>query len=125
VSGLRAFFEAYGDSFTKGPAAIAAFYAEPCITARAGSVRFSPTRKDTEIFFATVDANYRERGFRQGAILFIIEQSLGANSAIATIQWAYKDAAGRTLWESTFSYNLYRLGAGWKILLQTMHDQAA
>jgi hypothetical protein len=125
VSGLRAFFEAYGDSFTKGPAAIAAFYAEPCITARAGSVRFSPTRKDTEIFFATVDANYRERGCRQGAILFIIEQSLGANSAIATIQWAYKDAAGRTLWESTFSYNLYKLGAGWKILLQTMHDHAA
>lgn len=125
MSGLRAFFEAYGNSFTKGPAAIAAFYAEPCITARAGSVRFSPARKDTETFFATVDANYRERGFRQGAILFIIEQSLGANSAIATIQWAYKDAVGRTLWESTFSYNLYKLGADWKILLQTMHDHAA
>ena len=125
MNGLRAFFEAYGDSFTKGPAAIAAFYAEPCITARAGKVRLSPTRKDTEAFFTGVDANYRERGFRQGAILFMIEQSLGANSAIATIQWAYRDALGRTLWESTFSYNVYKLGGGWKILLQTMHDHGA
>jgi hypothetical protein len=123
VSGLRAFFEAYGDSFTQGPAAIAAFYAEPCITARAGSVRLNATRQDSEAFFAGVDKTYRERGFRQGAILFLIEQSLGANSAIATIQWAYRDAAGKTLWESTFSYNVYRLGGGWKILLQTMHDR--
>jgi hypothetical protein len=125
VRGLRAFFEAYGDSFTKGPAAIAAFYAEPCITARAGSVRLNATCRDAEAFFSGVDANYRERGFRQGAMLFMIEQSLGANSAIATIQWAYKDAGGRTLWESTFSYNVYKLGGDWKILLQTMHDRVA
>jgi hypothetical protein len=123
VNGLRAFFEAYGDSFTKGPAAIAAFYAEPCITARAGNVRLNATRQDTETFFAGVDANYRERGFRRGAIVFLIEQSLGANSAIATIQWAYQDAGGGTLWESTFSYNVYKLDGGWKILLQTMHDR--
>jgi hypothetical protein len=123
VNGVRAFFEAYGDSFTKGPAAIAAFYAEPCITARAGNVRLNATRQDTETFFAGVDANYRERGFRQGAIVFLIEQSLGANSAIATIQWAYRDARGGTLWESTFSYNVYKLDGGWKILLQTMHDR--
>ncbi len=123
MSDLRAFFDAYGESFTKGAAAIAAFYAEPCITARAGSVRLNATRRGTETFFAGVDANYRERGFRQGAILFMIEQSLGANSAIATIQWAYRDAGGKKLWESTFSYNLYRFGGNWKILLQTMHDR--
>jgi len=124
MSEVRSFFDAYGDSFTKAPAAIAAFFAEPCITARAGEVRLHPTRKDSEAFFAAIAANLRERGFRQGAILFLIEQSLGANSAIATIQWAYKDADGGTLWESTFSYNLYKLGGEWKILLQTMHDHA-
>ena len=123
MSDLRAFFDAYGESFTKGAAAIAAFYAEPCMTARAGSVRLNATRRDTETFFAGVDASYRERGFRQGAIVFLIEQSLGANSAIATIQWAYQDAGGGTLWESTFSYNVYKLDGGWKILLQTMHDR--
>ena len=123
MSDLRAFFDAYGESFTKGAAAIAAFYAEPCITARAGSVRLNATRQDTETFFAGVDASCRERGLKRGAILFMIEQSLGANSAIATLQWAYKDAGGRTLWESTFSYNLYKFGGNWKILLQTMHDR--
>ncbi|MGQ0545300.1 MAG: hypothetical protein ACT4P3_08215 [Betaproteobacteria bacterium] len=123
MSEIRDFFEAYGGSFAKGAAAIAAFYGEPCITARAGTVRLNTTRKDTESFFAGVDANYRDRGFRQGAMLSFAEQSLGVNSAVATIRWAYRDGAGETLWESTFSYNLYRQGGNWRILLQTMHDR--
>lgn len=125
MSEARAFFEAYGDAFARGPAAIAAFYGEPCITARAGSVRLNATRRDAEAFFSGVDANYRERGFRKGAMLSFIEQSVGRNSAIATVHWAYQDANGRTLWESTFTYNLYRFDGTWKILLQTMHDHAA
>jgi hypothetical protein len=30
----KPFFDAYRDSFPSGPAAIASFYAEPCLTAR-------------------------------------------------------------------------------------------
>ena len=50
--------------------------------------------------------------------------NLGANAIAATITWAYKDAAGRVLWEWTFTYNLYQGQEGWKILLQTQHDAA-
>jgi hypothetical protein len=49
-------------------------------------------------------------------------QVLGANSVLATVRWAYKDASGKTLWEWTFSYNLYKSSGAWKILLQTLHD---
>lgn len=41
---------------------------------------------------------------------------------MTTVRWIYRGANGETLWESTFSYNLYRSQAAWKILLQTMHD---
>ena len=42
------FIEAYRDSFSHGPSAIAEFYSEPCVTARMGVVRVHPTRNDTE-----------------------------------------------------------------------------
>ena len=52
------FIEAYRGSFSYGPSAIAEFYSEPCVTARMGVVRVTPTRNDTELLFAEVDARY-------------------------------------------------------------------
>ena len=119
---VKRFIEAYRDSFSHGPSAIAAFYSEPCVTARMGNARVNSTRKDTELLFAEVDRNYRARGFTHGAIVTMDVHSLGSNSALATVRWAYKGAEEKTLWETTFSYNLYRRDGAWKILVQTMHD---
>jgi hypothetical protein len=119
---LRKFFDAYNASFTQGPSAIADFYHEPCITARMGVARPNATRKDTEAFFGPVLDKYRAQGFSGADILSLESQPLGVNSVLATVRWAYKDASGKTLWEWTFSYNLYKSSGAWKILLQTMHD---
>lgn len=116
------FIEAYRDAFHRGPRAIAEFYSEPCVTARMGVVRVSSTRKDTEALFTDVDATDRTRGFTHGEILGIDVELLGANSALATVQWAYMGACEELLWKTTFSYNLYRRDGAWKILVQTMHD---
>lgn len=116
------FIEAYRDAFSRGPRAIAEFYSEPCVTARMGVVCVSSTRKDTEAFFTDVDATDRTRGFTHGEILGIDVELLGANSALATVQWAYMGACEELLWKTTFSYNLYRRDGAWKILVQTMHD---
>ncbi len=119
---VTAFIEAYRDSFSQGPRAIAGFYSEPCVTARMGVVRVNPTRNDTESLFAEVDEKYRAAGFTYGDILALDVQPLGSASALATVRWAYKGVRDDTLWETTFSYNLYRRDGAWKILLQTMHD---
>jgi hypothetical protein len=116
------FIEAYRDAFSRGPRAIAEFYAEPCVTVRMGVVRVNSTRKDTEALFTEVDTTYRARGFTHGEILGIDVELLGANSALATVQWAYMGACEELLWKTTFSYNLYRRDGAWKILVQTMHD---
>lgn len=118
----KRFFEAYRDSFSRGASAIAEFYSEPCVTARMGVVRVNATRKDIELFFAEVDKNYRARGFTHGDIITLDVQPLGSNSAFATVRWAYKDKDDKTLWESTFSYNLHRREGAWKILVLTMHE---
>jgi len=119
---VKRFIEAYRDSFSQGPSAIAKFYSEPCVTARMGVVRVNPTLKDTQLLFAEVDEKYRARGFTHGEILSLDIRSLGSNSALATVHWAYKGAREETIWETTFSYNLYRRNGVWKILVQTMHD---
>jgi len=113
---------AYGDAFRLGPSGIAEFYWEPCVTVRMGVVRVNQTREDTKRLFAEVDASYRARGFTYSEPLAIDVQPLGANSALATVQWAYNGACAEFLWKTTFSYNLHRRDGAWKILVQTMHD---
>jgi hypothetical protein len=63
---FRKFFDAYKASFSEGPAQIAAFYSEPCLTARMGVVRVNATLKETEALFAEVDRQYRAKGFTNG-----------------------------------------------------------
>ena len=101
---------------------IADFYAEPCITARMGNARLNATRADTEAFFGQVLDKYRSQGFHHASILSFDTRPIGVNSVIVTIKWAYKDQGDKALWEWTFSYNMYKSGGAWKILLQTMHD---
>lgn len=121
-SELRSFFTAYGASFLQTEVEIAAFYNAPCMTARQGTVHLNATRQEVQAFFAQVLRHYRAQGSTQGEMRSFESVSLGAHSAAATITWSYKSATGQALWESTFTYNLYKGPEGWKILLQTMHD---
>ena len=121
-SELRTFFTDYGASFLQTEVEIAAFYGAPCLTARQGLVHLHATRPQVQAFFAEVLRRYRAQGSAQGEMRSFKSLSLGANSVAATITWAYKNATGQILWESTFTYNLYKGSEGWRILLQTMHD---
>lgn len=120
---LTAFFDAYRDSFPEGAAAIAAFYLEPNVSARADVVRVNATRADLTALFSDVDRQYRARGYTHADYELQGLRSLGANAALATVRWSYKNAGGDTIWQTTFSYNLYKRDGAWKILVQTMHDE--
>jgi hypothetical protein len=119
---IRQFFDDYNSAFERTSADIAEFYAAPCITARMGAATLNTTREDTAAFFASVLEKYRAMGWTRGEILKLESRPLGNNSCIAMVHWAYQDATGKTLAESHFSYNLYRIDGEWKILLQTRHD---
>ena len=119
---VRTLIEAYRGAFSQGPSAVAGFYSEPCVVARMGGVRVNPTRRDTERLFTEVDADNRTRGFTHAEIIGMDVQPLGANSALATVQWAYMGACEELLWKATVSYNLHRGDGAWKIVVATMHD---
>jgi len=122
MSEIRQFFDAYNAAFDEGPTSIAQHYHAPCITARTGIPTLNATRQDVEGFFVSVLKKYRALGWDRGQLMSLESQALGINSTLATVRWSFQDNSGNALWEWTFSYNLYRSGAGWKILLQTMHD---
>lgn len=119
---VRSFFTAYGDAFLETEDAIATFYGVPCMTAREGVLHLNSTPGDVHAFFAEVLRQYRSHGCTKGEMRRLESTPLGANSVAVTITWAYKDATDRVLWESTFTYQLYKGPDGWKIILQTMHD---
>ena len=118
---ISQFFERYLAAWDS-PEKLAGFYHEPFLAARGGNVRLNATRKDAVAFFSEVDKGYRAKGMRSGKLLAIDARELGTSAAAAIIQWAYQDRGGNTLWESTFTYNLYSVGGVWKIVLQTMHE---
>jgi hypothetical protein len=120
---LKAFFDAYRDSFPKGPEAVAAFYSQPCVTARAGIVRVHSSSSDITLLFEAVDKQYRDRGYTHAECSSFDCESLGANSALVMVRWAYKGPDEQTIWETTFSFNVYRRDGTWRILVQTVHDQ--
>jgi hypothetical protein len=120
---LRNFFDAYLESWPKGPAAIAEFYSEPCLTARAGTLKVHLSRADITSLFTAVDKQYRDRGYNRGECLSFDWQSLDARCALATVRWAYQGPNSETIWETTFTYNLMKQDGAWKIYVQTMHDQ--
>ena len=122
MSDIRQFFDAYSAAFDEGPAAIAQHYHAPCITARMGIPTLNVTRHEVEGFFASVLEKHRAMGCARGQLVSLESQALGINSTLATVRWAYQDDSGKTLWEWTFSYNLYKSDGVWRILLQTMHD---
>ncbi|HKU95877.1 MAG TPA: hypothetical protein VJR58_11395 [Vineibacter sp.] len=119
---IKAFFDAYGDTFAKKPAIAATFYSEPCITARSGVVRAHASHADLAALFAELDKQYRDRGYTHTDYVSFDWQSLGVNGGLATLRWAYKDPEERAIWHTTYSYNLYKRDGAWKILMQTMHD---
>ena len=120
---VREFFDAYEIAFAEGATAIAAFYAIPCVFARGGVVRFVHTDDDFAELGGQIDAQYRERGFHSAKYVALGAQDLGINSKFVTLRWAYLDKTDSTIWETTFSYNLYKQKDGWKVLMQTIHDQ--
>ncbi len=120
---IKSLFGAYGDAFAKTPAIAATFYAEPCITARAGVVRLHASHADLAALFVELDQQYRSRGYTHTDYVSFDWQGFGTNGGLATLRWAYKNPEEQALWHSTYSYNLYRRDGAWKILMQTMHDQ--
>jgi hypothetical protein len=92
------------------------------MAARNGAIRVNASHAETTAQFVGVHRQYEARGFTHADYDVLDVRSAGANSVVATVRWAYKNAANATIWKTTFTYNLYRRDGALKILIHTMHD---
>jgi hypothetical protein len=119
---LTTFVEGYRAALSQGPRVLAALYAEPCVTAQKGIVRVHATREEIERRADDLHAGYRTRGVTHGDVRSVEVRRLGADSALAVVRWAFMGACDELLWTTTCSYELYRYGGAWKIVVETVHE---
>lgn len=119
---IRTFFDTYLRAYERSPAELADLYSPPCIVVRGGMQTLYATPQELLTLFSALVASHRERGSTTAAIMDFACLPAGANAAFATVRWAYQNTAGSMLWETTFTYNLHRTHAAWKINVLTQHD---
>lgn len=118
------FFQAYAAAFARFDAEeITRFYHDPTVTLRAdGSLHLLRGRTDIRNFFEGVlDSAYRPFHFHHGVFHGLEVKSMGARSALVTMEWDLRradDTVIRRWWQS---YNLLNTAGRWEILVSTFH----
>jgi hypothetical protein len=120
---IRAFFDDFVAAFVSfSGARIAERYGVPGVALRGdGSVQAVPSRAEIERFFQeTVDA-YRRDGCHGIRFKDLEVVGMGSRAALGTVTWQLLRADGSVLRQWRQSYNLNRVGTGWRIFASTYH----
>jgi ketosteroid isomerase-like protein len=120
---INKFFEDYTRTFDeRDGAAISMFYHVPSLTMRADmSTHCFQSREEVATFFQAVSDSYAREGNQGGRFCNLVVQSIGARSALATLEWQLKRLDGTVVREWRQSYNLIRPDDRWQIFVSTIH----
>lgn len=122
MSELDDFFAAYAERYMAADVdAISAVYEAPLLAVREGRAIHLPDRAAVREHLAELMAAYAAAGAARADIAKLDVQHLGASSAIATVRWEVRDAAGALLRDFRSSYQLLSTEDGWRILSYTNH----
>jgi hypothetical protein len=122
---INKFFEDYTRTFDGGDgAAISMFYHVPSLTMRADrSTHCFQSREEVAAFFQAVSESYAREGNEGGRFRNLAVQSIGARSALATMEWQLKRLDGTLVREWRQSYNVIRPDDRWQIFVSTIHAE--
>jgi ketosteroid isomerase-like protein len=120
---INKFFEDYVRTFDgRDGAAISMFYHVPSLTMRADkSTHCFQSRDELATFFQAVADSYAREGNEGGRFRNLVVQSIGARSALATVEWQLMRLDGTVVREWRQSYNLIRPDDRWQIFVSTIH----
>jgi ketosteroid isomerase-like protein len=120
---VRNFLTAYTQAFdARDGNQIAALYHAPCVTVRGdGSIHCLQSRGEVQAFFQQVADTYYREGYRSSRFQDLEVVAIGARSALASLERDLLPGDGTVLRRWNQSYNLVRVGDGWKILVSTFH----
>ena len=120
---INKFFEDYVRTFDeRDGATISMFYHVPSLTMRADmSTHCFQSREEVATFFQAVSDSYAREGNEGGRFRNLVVQSIGARSALATLEWQLMRLDGTVVREWRQSYNVIRPDDRWQIFVSTIH----
>jgi hypothetical protein len=105
-----------------GETARPSLYHVPSLTMRADkSTHCFQSRDEVATFFQAVADSYAREGNEGGRFRNLVVQSIGARSALATVEWQLMRLDGTVVREWRQSYNLIRPDDRWQIFVSTIH----
>jgi hypothetical protein len=122
---IEAFFHAYSRALDAWDVdRIARLHHAPCLKIHGdGSIQCLPTHEDVRSFFHDLSEKYRERELHSGSFRDLEVVPIGAQAVLATVTWDLLRIGHSLLRQFRRSYNLYRSGTDWLILVTTAHRE--
>jgi len=97
------------------------FYA-PTVNVKNGSVVAILNSDDVLDYLRNLAISYREQGLKKANLVSLDVKVLGWWSTLVTVHWIIDHTNGSILRDFHTSYNLFKNGDGWLILMTTNHD---
>ena len=102
---------------------LATYYLAPTLMVKNGSVLALSTADGIFEHLKGLLASYKEHGYKKGKVAGIEVQMMGHWSAFVMVHWIIDHVNGSVLRDFCTTYNLFRQGSVWKILVTTNHDE--
>ena len=120
---VKRFLADYIEAFLSNDGArIARTYNVPCVTVRAdGSIYAFQTQDELKSFFQGLSETYSKAGSRRWHYENLHIEALGAQSAVATLDWEMRREDGSSIRRWRQTYNLVLMDERLRILASTFH----
>jgi hypothetical protein len=121
-SPFEQFFRDYAAAFDAFDAGgIATYYHCPCLIVTDGLVASLSTNEAILDNMRGVLEHHRAQNVGRADVSELHVEVQAENLAIVRLRWVVHDQAGARIWNWFNTYNLADHGAGWKILVSTIH----
>ena len=117
------FFARYAERYMASDVdAVGAMYDAPMVAVREGRAMHLPDANAVREHLVGLMAAYAQSGATRADVAQIDPVPLGRSSAMVTVDWHVRDAAGCILKDFRTTYHILRRDEGWRILSYTNHD---
>jgi hypothetical protein len=125
TTSFEGYFQAYAEAFNRFDGERIAYFLNcPCLLVSGAAAHWLTTPETIQANTEALLAFHRAQGFGRATTSNVIVRPMGANLALAEVQWTVERADGTVLWTFRNTYNLADFGGGWKILASTTHGEA-
>jgi hypothetical protein len=104
------------------PERLAKYFYTPTVNIKNGSVVAISNSSDVLAYLRSLVISYREQGLKKANLVNLDVKMLGWWSALITVHWIIDHTNGSILRDFHTSYNLFKNGDSWLILMTTNHD---